>query len=113
GIVVYFFVSNAFRIGQQAFITHTMYKDKDGNLIQTTGRESAAPAKGFREQLREARDSMTGGTETAKSDTKRQVPTGTKTATKTESGSRTSGKGQGADRAGGSGSRPSRSAPSN
>src|SRR5699024_2814171 len=32
GIVVYFFVSNFFRIGQQAFITKTMYSDKDGPI---------------------------------------------------------------------------------
>ena len=61
GIVVYFLVSNAFRIGQQAFITRTMYPNGDGALA-TTGKEidksstkagsspaktkGAAPAKG-------------------------------------------------------------------
>lgn len=39
GIVVYFLVSNTFRIGQQAFITRTMYRDSDGP-VTTTGRES-------------------------------------------------------------------------
>jgi len=39
GIVVYFFVSNAFRIAQQGFITRTMYKDDDGP-VATTARES-------------------------------------------------------------------------
>jgi YidC/Oxa1 family membrane protein insertase len=61
-IVVYFFVSNAFRIGQQALITRTMYRDSDGALA-TTGRESdktsvkaaagAAKPKGFFGQLKE------------------------------------------------------------
>src|SRR3954464_868894 len=58
GIVVYFFVSNVFRIGQQALITHTMYKDSDGALI-TTGRESDTSStekpKGFFAQIKEAR----------------------------------------------------------
>jgi YidC/Oxa1 family membrane protein insertase len=38
GLVVYFLVSNLFRIGQQAFITRTMYKDDDGS-IEARGRE--------------------------------------------------------------------------
>ena len=43
GIVLYFFVSNLYRIGQQAFITRTMYHE--GGALATTGTESAAPAK--------------------------------------------------------------------
>ena len=38
GVVVYFFVSNVFRIAQQDFITRTMYKDEDGT-VATTGKE--------------------------------------------------------------------------
>lgn len=63
GIVVYFLVSNLFRVGQQALITRTMYRDTDGPLA-TTGRESdksstksSAPAekpKGFFAQIKEA-----------------------------------------------------------
>jgi YidC/Oxa1 family membrane protein insertase len=65
GIVVYFLISNLFRIGQQAFITRTMYKDEHG-AVATTGRESDktstkkkgadAPVKpkGMLAQLREA-----------------------------------------------------------
>lgn len=41
GLVVYFFVSNVFRIGQQAFITRTMYRDDDGT-IEARAREAAA-----------------------------------------------------------------------
>ncbi|MCU1452136.1 MAG: 60Kd inner rane protein [Acidimicrobiales bacterium] len=37
GIVVYFFVSNLFRIGQQAFITRTMYGDN--GILHATGAE--------------------------------------------------------------------------
>jgi len=57
GIVVYFLVSNLFRIGQQGFITRTMYKDADGPLA-TTGREvdtsSTEKPKGLMASLREA-----------------------------------------------------------
>ena len=62
GIVVYFLVSNVFRVGQQALITRTMYRDTDGT-VPTTGRESdksstksSAPAekpKGFFAQMKE------------------------------------------------------------
>ncbi len=60
GIVVYFLVSNLFRIGQQGFITRTMYRDNDGPLA-TTGKEvdtsstgDAPKPKGLIAQLREA-----------------------------------------------------------
>ena len=62
GIVVYFLVSNLFRVGQQALITRTMYREDDGP-VATTGRESdksskksPAPAeksKGFFAQMKE------------------------------------------------------------
>ncbi|CAN5758991.1 hypothetical protein BH10ACT1_BH10ACT1_40430 [soil metagenome] len=56
GIVVYFLVSNLFRIAQQAFITRTMYRDTDGPL-STTGKEvdtsSTDKPKGLIAQLRE------------------------------------------------------------
>ncbi len=45
GIVLYFFVSNLYRIGQQAFITRTMYAE--GGALATTATESEpAPKKG-------------------------------------------------------------------
>jgi YidC/Oxa1 family membrane protein insertase len=58
GIVVYFLVSNVFRIGQQGFITRTMYRDGDG-IVSTTGKETdtssaAEKPKGFFAQLKEA-----------------------------------------------------------
>jgi YidC/Oxa1 family membrane protein insertase len=58
GIVVYFVVSNVFRIGQQALITRTMYAGED-SAVATTGREvddssAAEKPKGFLAQLREA-----------------------------------------------------------
>jgi YidC/Oxa1 family membrane protein insertase len=62
GIVVYFLVSNLFRVAQQALITRTMYRDTEGT-VDTTGRESnksstesaesAAKPKGFFTQLKE------------------------------------------------------------
>jgi YidC/Oxa1 family membrane protein insertase len=53
GIVLYFVVSNLYRVGQQAFITHTMYSDTSGSggVIETTATETkpAGPGgiKGF------------------------------------------------------------------
>jgi YidC/Oxa1 family membrane protein insertase len=62
GIVFYFLVSNVFRVGQQALITRTLYRDQDGAL-PTTGRVSdksstdpdqvAAKPKGFFAQMKE------------------------------------------------------------
>ncbi len=62
GIVVYFLVSNLFRVGQQALITRTMYRD-DSGPVATTGRvsdksstKSSAPAekpKGLFAQIKE------------------------------------------------------------
>jgi YidC/Oxa1 family membrane protein insertase len=45
GLVLYFLVSNLYRIGQQAFITRTMYRDAHGNLIMT-GDPPPKPAEG-------------------------------------------------------------------
>jgi membrane protein insertase Oxa1/YidC/SpoIIIJ len=47
GIVVYFLVSNVFRIGQQAFITHTMYPAGADGPVATTGTaiDSSSPEK--------------------------------------------------------------------
>ena len=45
GIVVYFLVSNLFRVGQQALITRTMYRDDDGP-VATTGRVSDKSSTG-------------------------------------------------------------------
>jgi YidC/Oxa1 family membrane protein insertase len=53
GIVLYFVVSNLYRVGQQAFITRTMYSDTSGGsaVIETTAKETkpAGPGgiKGF------------------------------------------------------------------
>jgi YidC/Oxa1 family membrane protein insertase len=58
GIVLYFLVSNLYRIGQQAFITRTMYHDAHGNpVINTTATPTDKPAgarKGLFAQLRES-----------------------------------------------------------
>ncbi len=61
GIVIYFLVSNLFRVGQQALITRTMYRDQDG-VVTTTGKavdksstkgDPAPKPKGFFQQLKE------------------------------------------------------------
>jgi YidC/Oxa1 family membrane protein insertase len=120
GIVVYFLVSNLFRVGQQALITRTMYRDNDGPLA-TTGRESdksstdssasADKPKGFFAQMKEiglpnptgaandikaskAKASAAAGTKTKGTATS----TGSKNATTTKSTTSTAG--------------PSRAAPS-
>lgn len=104
-IVVYFLVSNLFRIGQQALITRTMYRDDDGP-VSTTGRESdtssaGSKPKGLFSQIKELSaagpaggSAKGGGTKTATS------AAGTKGATTTSTSKQaTSG--------------PSRTAPSN
>jgi YidC/Oxa1 family membrane protein insertase len=59
GIVVYFLVSNLFRVGQQALITRTMYHEQHG-AIPTTGKavdksstEDSTKPKGLIEAFRE------------------------------------------------------------
>ncbi|MBV9953040.1 MAG: YidC/Oxa1 family membrane protein insertase [Acidimicrobiia bacterium] len=58
GLVLYFLVSNVYRIGQQAFITRTMYRDQHGNLIMTgdpppKSSQDAERPKGLLSQLKE------------------------------------------------------------
>jgi YidC/Oxa1 family membrane protein insertase len=68
GIVVYFLVSNLFRIGQQAFITRTMYRDDDGP-VETSGRAvdtSSTKKKGMLAQLREASETATASSSASK-----------------------------------------------
>lgn len=54
GVTLYFLVSNVYRIGQQAFITRTMYGDGAGHAlpIDTTSTETAPPRKGMMAQLK-------------------------------------------------------------
>jgi len=59
GVILYFVVSNVYRIGQQGFITRTMYTDEKGRLIppaviDTTSAEGGGAPKGFMAQLRES-----------------------------------------------------------
>ncbi len=96
GIVVYFLVSNVFRVGQQALITRTMYRDDDGP-VATTGRESdksstkssasAEKPKGFFAQMKEiGLPSPTAAADDAKA-TKAKGASGSGAKTKTTSGS--------------------------
>jgi YidC/Oxa1 family membrane protein insertase len=48
GLVLYFLVSNLYRIGQQAFITRTMYRDAHGNLIMAGDAAAKPPDSGER-----------------------------------------------------------------
>src|SRR5699024_7344826 len=103
GIVVYFFISNFFRIDQQAYITRTIYKYKEGTHIQTTARDtsdgSSEPSKGLMAQLREA---------AGRSETAPARSGGTKAApAKKKQG----GGSKPAQARSGGGARPSRSAP--
>lgn len=107
GIVVYFFVSNFFRIGQQAFITRTMYSDRDEGPIRATAREADAP-KGLLDQLRGlgGGGQQTGARDSAKTPKKSAAGRGDRPA-RAASGGQTKTKG------GGTAARPSRSAPTN
>jgi hypothetical protein len=64
GIVLYFVVSNLYRVGQQAFITRTMYADASGggSVIETTAKETkpAGPGgiKGFLASLAPPKDTL-------------------------------------------------------
>ncbi len=65
GVVVYFLVSNVYRVAQQAFITRTMYGTGAGALIPATARvaddgvpDDAAPKKGFLASLGFDRESL-------------------------------------------------------
>ena len=58
GLVIYLLVSNVFRVGQQALISHTIYNTPEAKkLLETQAREaearakSGAPQKGFFKQL--------------------------------------------------------------
>jgi YidC/Oxa1 family membrane protein insertase len=43
GVVLYFIVSNLYRVGQQAYITHTMYKGKDPIPVGVDSDDDAKP----------------------------------------------------------------------
>jgi len=112
GIVVYFLVSNLFRVAQQALITRTMYRDDAGPLA-TTGRESgkssiekADPAekpKGFFAQMkeiglpnpaeakREVQNSKAKGSAASGSTKTKTAPSGSKSSTTAASTKSTSG----------------------
>ncbi len=121
GIVVYFLVSNMFRIAQQAFITRTMYNDGDG-VVATTGREvddaSTEKPKGLLASLRDQglpspararEDARAGrGPQTGKSD-KTSAKAGSKSASKANTPNKTDKPSAPTRTAAG----PSRSAPSN
>jgi YidC/Oxa1 family membrane protein insertase len=60
GLVIYFFVSNLFRVGQQALISHTIYKSPEAKALLERQHAEAAekakktanePKKGFFEKL--------------------------------------------------------------
>ena len=120
GIVVYFLVSNLFRVGQQALITRTMYRDEDG-VVNTTGRASdksstadgpVTKPKGFFQQLKEIEPPNPNRA-------KREVQAAKAAKAKPTASSGTGAKGAGAkgaptSTAGGasSGAKPSRTAPS-
>lgn len=58
GVVLYFLVSNLYRIGQQGFITRTMYRDSHGNPVvhSSSSKDSDEPRKGLLASLRETVD---------------------------------------------------------
>jgi YidC/Oxa1 family membrane protein insertase len=109
GIVVYFLVSNLFRIGQQGFITRTMYRDEDGP-VSTTAKESGpvSKPKGFMEQFREIAPSPSRAKEDFKKSSSDASSDGSSgKGGKTTTTQTSNGKGTGG------GQKPSRAAPSN
>ena len=99
GIVVYFLVSNLFRVAQQSLITRTMYRDTDGPLA-TTGRESdksstkssasAEKPKGLFAQMKEIGLPNPSGAANDAPATKAKSSSGSGTKSKTPSGSSSS-----------------------
>ena len=60
GLVIYFFVSNLFRVGQQALISHTIYKTPEAKALlerqhaeakEKKAKDAAGPKKGFLERM--------------------------------------------------------------
>lgn len=60
GLVIYFFVSNLFRVGQQALISHTIYKTPEAKALierqhveakEKKAQDAAGPKKGFLERM--------------------------------------------------------------
>lgn len=109
GIVVYFLVSNLFRVAQQAFITRTMYRDDDG-IVSTTGKANDKSStgsgkgekpKGFFAQLKEIEPPNPGKA-------KREVQESKAKRASEESEDKPKAKAN----TGGQGAAPSRSAPS-
>lgn len=118
GIVVYFLVSNLFRIAQQGFITRTMYKDKDGNLLhQTTGRETDenGESKSAWKQFKEIAPNPAKAREEVRSSKARSGgSTTTKTTTKPGPAKASgSSNAKTSKPSGGQGAKPSRTAPTN
>ncbi len=112
GLVVYFLVSNLFRIGQQAFITRTMYKDETSGAIETSAREvdGSSTKQGARERLKESLPSPKKAREGfAKVDDQNSGAANEKAAA-SASGTSKGGAASGGSKSGASG--PSRAAPS-
>ncbi len=117
GLVVYFLVSNVFRIGQQALITRTMYKEDDA-AIEASGREvdtSSTSSGGFfatlKNQANQASQSRTDA-RSASTPAKRSGGSGaakSKAAPADKTGGANAKKGSGAKKPGAA---PSRTAPS-
>ena len=117
GIVVYFLVSNLFRVGQQALITRTMYRDEDGP-VATTGRVSdkSSTKKGAQEkpkgiiaQLKEAGLPSPSDAKAGFEDSKGKGGSNSKGGSSKAKGGGTTATTETATK--GSGSRPSRAAP--
>lgn len=63
GLVLYFFVSNLYRVGQQAWITRTLYSDRDETPVKADdkGPDKAAGASGASKEVAPSNGSSSGG----------------------------------------------------
>jgi len=73
GLVIYFAVSNLYRIGQQAFISRSIYGMKNGKLPEGSAPAEPVPQQSFREMFGLAKKNAAVAAET-KATSKRKVP---------------------------------------
>ncbi len=73
GLVIYFAVSNLYRIGQQAFISRSIYGMKNGKLPEGSAPAEPVPQQSFREMFGLAKKNAAVAAET-KATSKKKVP---------------------------------------
>jgi YidC/Oxa1 family membrane protein insertase len=105
GLVLYFAVSNLYRIGQQAFISRSIYGMKKGQpsvLARSGGGgDEAPPAQGFREMFGLAKKNAEETAKAKAASKAKSSPTPAKSGARAKSSSKGGGTKGGADKGGG------------